>query len=229
MQRIAQPPGLALAARNDHARAGLLHQPRRERHGVGIPAEKWRPQSQPLGRHLVGQQAHGFAAAQRLDHLAHARQRSRHGLHAGSVARGGHHLGQPGLARGPVENRDRPMLRTPALRRGLHRQLEAAQMRRQEDDAPALGPGLLDALGPYHFAALGRGAQPHARQLGDQAARMAHGRSDFGKAVARLACVLQEAAAVGGRDEEHQPPQDSAQTMQKPQRQQREQTEQAWH
>ena len=101
-------------------------------------------------------------------------------------------------------------------RGSLHRQLEAAQMGRQEDDAAALGPDALDALGLDHDTGRRLGAQPQTWQLGDQPARMAHGGPHVGKAIARLARVVEKASAVGGRDGKHQPTQGGAQAMQKP-------------
>jgi hypothetical protein len=87
--------------------------------------------------------AHGRALAQRLDHLAHARQGGGHGLNARTIARGFQNFGQPALACGAVEHGDCAMPIRPAPRCGLHRHLEAAQVRREKHNALATRIGLL--------------------------------------------------------------------------------------
>ena len=129
IQVKAPAPGQALAARQHHRGAGLQGQAGGQGHGVGRLAKEGCPLALAVGRHLVGQQAHGLAFAQGLDHLAHAREGGGHGLDAAAVAGAEHHLRQPGLLGRAVKDGDWPMLRRPARGRALHRQLKAAQVR----------------------------------------------------------------------------------------------------
>jgi hypothetical protein len=162
---IAPAPGQTLAARQHHGSAGLLRQAGGQRHGVGGRPKNGDPHALAIGRHLVGQQAHGLAPAQRLDHLAHARQRGGHGLHAGAVARGLHHLAQPGLARRAVQHGDGAMRSAPAL--GIAAwadNLEAAQVRRQKTQMPRPPPRRCSTqLAAHHAACRHLGAPSHSR------------------------------------------------------------------
>ena len=213
----AAPHRFALAAHQQHSSAGLQRQAGSQRHGVGRFAKHGRPDSQPFGRYLVRQQAHGFATAQRLDHLAHPRQRGGHGLHAWAVACGLHHLGQPGLARGAVQHGDGALLGTPARGNGLGRHLKAPEVRGEKNHTAPGSPGLLHTGLALNAHRHGR-AQPQPGQLGHHAPGVAYGGAHLRKRVARQRRIGQKALAIHARGSKSHPAQNTSDDVEQPQR-----------
>ncbi|MPM98396.1 hypothetical protein SDC9_145582 [bioreactor metagenome] len=219
IQLVATPPGQPLAARHNHRSAGLQRKPRGQRHRVGITAEERRPDTQPLRRHLIGQQPDGLALAQRLDHLPHPRQRRRNRLRPRAIACRLQNLGQPGLTRRAVQHGDVSVLPRPALGRRMHRQLKAPQMRREKHNALASGIGALGHLAIDDGASWQRLAQPDARRLEHHAPRMADSGAHLPEAVTSLPGVVHKPPAVGGRERKRHPSHDSTHKVQQAYRQ----------
>ena len=207
----------ALTPTQQHRGAGLPGQPGRQRHGVGRATEKRRPHPLPLWRHLVGQQRHRAAIAQRPHQLPHARQRSRRGGQPRPCACGLFHLPQPGLARGAVQHRH-GLARPEALRVRVRGHLEAAQVRRQDQQAARPAQGLLDQLCafPAHRVRHGRfgGAQPQPGQFQRHAPGFGHRAPTV---LGRHACqrrVVMQAPPVGRRQQPGRPTQQRPQPVQ---------------
>jgi hypothetical protein len=222
----------ALAPGCQRQRAGLTHQARGQRHRVGRAAEVRRPHALALGGHLVGQQAHGLALAQRAQHLPHAGQRGRRGGQSRPVARRRLELAQPALARRPVEHGHR-LARAEALGVGLGRDLEGALVRRQEEQPAGAAERGLDQLGafPVHGVGQGRarGAQPQARCLHRHAAGLRDAGAARRGADAGQGGMLGHAAPVDRRGQPGEPAQQRARGVERPQRAARQPAEHSEH
>ena len=89
------------------------------------------------------------------------------------------------------------MLGSPALRRRLHRHLEAAQMRSEKHDALAPAISLLGTFTTDDIA-LRQLPQPDTRHLEHHAPGMPYSRLDLDKSIACLRRVSHKSAPIGG-------------------------------
>ncbi len=205
MHHVALAPGQALAPAQQHLGVGRARQAGRQGHGVGVAPEERRPDAQAPGRHLVGQQPHGFTRLERLHQLAHARQRGGCRAQAGPLARMVHQLAQPRLPRG-AEQHCHGSIGAEAGGIGLGGDLETAQVRREEQQPAPGGHRDLDVLDavPAHRH---RRAQPEPRQFGHEFARLGHRPPGHAGRHAGLAGVGHQAPPVARRQQEAQPAQ----------------------
>ncbi|MCY1523249.1 hypothetical protein D9M68_581390 [compost metagenome] len=197
MDAPAPPLGQPFAGGQDDGNAGLRGQFARQRHGVGHASEKRGPDAVAHAGRLVGQHAHGFSAAQRAHEFAHALHGGRHGVDRRAVARGFQQRGQDVLARRAEHDRHGHLAGQVA-----GGDLEAAQVGRQEEDAPVFGAGGADHVvvvrhdpGQAVFI-----AEPDPRAFEDHGADFARRAPREGRGgVARLGGVGLEAPPVLAR------------------------------
>ena len=231
MQPVAAARRQALGEGHDHRRAARLLQAPHQRHGVGGPAEEFRPHAFAHARRLVRQQSHRFAAREGLVEHAHPPQvrRRQHGTRAGAS---NHHQGlDPAQFRRAIQHRERR-----AARGVERRDLETTQVRREKDDAVAArarGNGRVPALAfddqPGDLLGV---AKPDRDQLGDALSGSADRRAQqrgalrIARAHARAVEVFAQARGVGRRAPVHQPTQRRSGAVQPRKRQPREQAEQ---
>ena len=210
----ALPARQPLAPGEHDRRAHLLRQPGRQGHGVGRHPKNVSPHAHALRRHLVGQQADGFAALQRAHHLPHPTDGGWRRGQRRARACGFFQLAQHPIACRAEHHGDRPA-RAEALRIGLGGDLEAAHVRRQEHQAAALRQSVLDQLlaFPLHRVGnrlLGR-AQPQAQALHHHLAGFGHRLAALPQRDAGAGRVHAQALAVAGRQRIDHPAQKGAQ------------------
>jgi hypothetical protein len=213
---VAAAPAQALPPAQQDLHAAGLGQAARQRHGVRVTTEERRPHTLPVRRHLVRQQADRLPRLERLDELLHTGQGGGRGEQAGALARTGHEIAQPGLARRAEQHRH-GMHRAEALCVRLGRDLETAQVGRQEQHPGALLMRAFDVLGahPDHRH---RPTQPQTGQLGHQLARLADRGQRHLAGVARLGSMRKQATSIPAREHKTQPAQQPAHRMQHGQR-----------
>jgi hypothetical protein len=208
---------------------GRAGQPGTERHGVGRSPKKWGPHALPKRRHLVRQQTHGTATAQRFDQLLDTRQRGGCGVQPRALPGTGHHFTQPGLARGAKQHRH-ALARDGAVSGcvGAGRDLKTPHVRGQKQNALPSRQRGVNVLTAHHANRYGL-AQPQTRQLSHHFPCL----RDSGQRVTAghpsQSCVSEHMPSVGGGHCKHHPPHDSASCMQRPQRPVTEKTKQMCH
>ena len=218
MHDVAATAPQPLAPDEQRHRARLLREARGERHRVGRPAEERCPHAHAVGRHLVRQQAHRFAATQRAHHRSHTGERGRCGGETGALARGIDERPQPRLARRAIEHGDGPV----ALGIGLRGDLEAAHVGRQKNDASARRVRSIDqrVTVPAHARqdALRCRSHPKIRQLHQQSPGLGNRGP---RSVTRDSCLRHvgvEALPIRRRQRVAHPPQPGTQRVKKPHR-----------
>ncbi len=210
--QVAPPPAQPFTPDQHHPGPARVGQARRQCHGVGVAAKKWRPDPLPGRRHLVGQQAHRLPGFERLDELFHAGQRGRRGAQPRAIARVGHQLAQPGLPGRTKQHRDGQFL-PEALGVGLRGDLETAQMRREKQHPRAVRLRGFD-VGRAFPAHAHRAPQPQPGQFRHQFAGLAHRGPGHRTRKAGLLHVGQQLAAVAAREQKTEPAQQPAQRVQ---------------
>ena len=192
----------------------MQRQTRSQRHGVGGLTEKWRPDTQPLRRHLIGQKRHSGIGFERFVHLPDAAQAGRNRHHAGALSTQLRQQCQPGLARRPVNSSDR------AVEFGQHlwRQLKTAGMRPEKNHPAPSGKCRLHMGLTRNFdiaqTGLAVGAHPEFGQLSDKTTGLGNGRAGLLEIDPGLSHVRSESGTVTRAERPDRPAQGCAQRMQ---------------
>jgi len=227
MQPVAPPAGQPLAPGHEHRGTGF-REAGGEGHGVGGPAEEIEPGALTHLGGLVGQHPHGLPLLQGLDQGPYTGEIRRGQMQLRPLAPGQDHALQAFLPGRPVEHGDRTEGRVV-----LGGDLETAQMRRQEQDAPAgrLGrPHMLPAPDLGHLGiGLFQAPHPDARQLQGLLAGLPGCRQTPFRPESRLGQVGLKMAPVTWRNLVNQPAGQSTKTVHPDQGQMAEQTEEKDH
>ena len=192
----------------------MQRQTRSQSHGVGGLTKKWRPDTQPLRRHLIGQKGHSGIGFERFVHLPDAAQAGRNRHHAGALTAQLRQPSQPGLACRPVNGSDR------AIKFGkyLGRQLKTARMRPEKNHTATCGKCRLHMGLPRNLdiaqTGLALGTHPEFGQLSDKTTGLGNGRAGLLESDTGLSHVSAESGAVTRAECPDRPAQDGAQRMQ---------------